>query len=80
MGLNETVKPKHVDHHQSHQAQAQPKVASAANPFKALSPNCVVQVSSTVPAFGQRAKITKEEIDAINNGGNEVSDWRKCKI
>jgi hypothetical protein len=40
----------------------------------------VVQVSPTAPAFGQRSKITKEEIEAINNGGNEVSDWRKYKI
>jgi hypothetical protein len=39
-----------------------------------------VQVSQSVPAFGGRAKITKEEIDAINNGGVEVSDWRKIKI
>jgi len=24
--------------------------------------------------------LSKEEIDIINNGGNDVSDWRKIKM
>jgi hypothetical protein len=33
-----------------------------------------------VPAYGGRSKVSKEEIEVINNGGNEVADWRKIKV
>ena len=75
IGINEPTRPKHVEHATPAHTQQ-----STANPFKALSPNCVVQVSQSVPAFGGRAKLSKEEIDAINNGGVDVNDWRKIKM
>ena len=47
-------------------------------PLRALSPNVAVVQSEQVPF--RRLTMTKEEMEAINQGGNEVSDWTKIKL
>jgi hypothetical protein len=39
---------------------------------------CELRVAETAPI--RRMSLSKEEIDIINNGGNDVSDWRKIKM
>jgi hypothetical protein len=43
-----------------------------------LSPQCELRVTSEAPI--KRLKLTKEEIEVINNGGADVGDWRKIKM
>ena len=54
------------------------------NPLKALSPNCTIKAVNDQEsgAYAKlRLKLSKEEIDVINNGGYEsVGDWRKIKM
>ena len=56
---------------------------AAVNPLRALSPRCEVRVaaeSERADMSKLRMRMSKEEIDIINNGGNDVSDWRKIKM
>lgn len=46
--------------------------------LKALSPNVHVVYSEDYRV--RRLPISPEEADAINNGGMEVSDWKKIKL
>ncbi len=46
--------------------------------MKPLSPKCEVEVSERAPF--DRLKLSKEEIEIINNGAGEVRDWRKIKL
>ncbi|TNV73709.1 hypothetical protein FGO68_gene3102 [Halteria grandinella] len=74
------VKPVAAAHHApAHSGQA------AAAVIKALSPNCAVHVDQegSVTKQQRRLPLSKEEIEAINNGGYDekfIGDWRKIKI
>ena len=74
IGVNEPARPA-GHHHESHStpaAAAVPKATtSSANPFKALSPMCELRQGNSVDFSSMRLKLSKEEIDVINNGGYE---------
>ena len=56
----------------AHKVEVAPK--SPSNPFKALSPFCDIKADSDSSKFAKlRLKMSKEEIDAINNGGYEIA-------
>lgn len=46
--------------------------------MRALSPKVEVVFSEQAPY--RRLPMSKEEIEAINQGGNEVGDWTKIKL
>ena len=60
-----------------------PAAPQSTGPAKALSPQCEVRVDTDASRYsGLRLKLSKEEMDVINNGGQElaqVGDWRKIK-
>jgi len=65
------------------QAPPAAAVPQSSGPAKALSPQCEVRVDTDATRYtGLRLKLSKEEMDVINNGGLElaqVGDWRKVK-
>lgn len=61
----------------------EPKKAPVEAPIKAMSPNCQVKVAGDEDRArftSLRMKMSKEEMEVINTGGENVSDWRKIKI
>ena len=75
IGINEPPRAK------SQATPAELPKEAKVNPLKAMSPNCTVKASDDSASFAKfRLKFSKEEIDAINNGGVEVGDWRKIKM
>ena len=49
-----------------------------AQKLRALSPNVEVVLDQSYSV--RRIPISKEEAEAVNNGGVEVSDWRRIKL
>jgi len=80
------VNPPKVKPAAAHHTPAPAKSGQAAAAvIKALSPNCAVHVDQegSVTKQLRRLSLSKEEIEAINNGGYDekfIGDWRKIKI
>ena len=75
MGINDSLqgtKPKPV----AQQVQA-PQSSSDAKP---LNPFCEVDFHDDHEEFAQRIPFTEEEMDIINQGGNDCYGWEKITL
>jgi hypothetical protein len=72
----------HTSHEQTQQqskgSSSGDSGSSSSNKLKALSPNVEVVYSEDYRV--DRLPISKEEHDIINQGGNDVTDWRKIRL
>ena len=83
VGVNQP-KQEAASHHIHHEVPSKQAVPASGNPLKALSPNCAVRVAGEGEIAGwMRLRLSKEEIEVINNGGYEtpvIGDWKKVKL
>lgn len=79
------VNPAPVRSVETHHTPVMHSGHQAAAVIKALNPNCkvIVDQEGAVTRHQRRLAYSKEEMEAINNGGYDekfIGDWRKIKV